>query len=114
MWNEWFGKHEGKSPSPSKSSNLEKGSEKETEAETIKNTDNDDLNNCEDIQDSICCCLCFREEVKKSSEFRELLEMFKILIIPQSHLLLLFKKLNNVNLKKAFRIAALFVHPDKN
>ena len=40
--------------------------------------------------------------------------MFKILIIPQNYLALLFRNLSGKNLKRAFRTAALFVHPDKN
>ena len=40
--------------------------------------------------------------------------MFKILIIPQNQLMLLFRNFSTANLKRAFRIAALFVHPDKN
>lgn len=40
--------------------------------------------------------------------------MFKILIIPENYLELLFRSFSNANKKKAFRIAALYVHPDKN
>lgn len=107
LWNEWIGKYEEKRSNRSKIEDT--GMTEETQTE-----DRTDVNNYEDMNGSICCCHCFKSIIIKSQEFRELLEMFKILIIPQNQLTLLFRNLSTANLKRAFRIAAIYVHPDKN
>ena len=44
----------------------------------------------------------------------QIVEMFKILIVPEKTLKAYFESLGNENLKKEFKRIAIMIHPDKN
>lgn len=99
----------------------EETKEEEPESELLlpseKPTNLEDLNNLEDILGSgskFCCCGCYLYYLKKTEKYRQVRELYRILIIPNNFLRNFFSQFKVEVLKKVFRKKALLVHPDKN
>ncbi len=60
------------------------------------------------------CNSCNAKNIVNTFRFKQIQEIYKILIIPSNCLITFFKGFSKPVLKKEFRKAALLLHPDKN